>query len=67
MGVEIMRCVECQMFQRLDTRMSPSEVVCGKFPHGIGIDPHRGCGLGKPKDKGSEAWKVAPGMNWRKA
>lgn len=62
-----MRCVECQMFQRLDTRMSPSEVVCGKFPHGIGIDPHRGCGMGKLKPKGSNVWKQGGGSSWNKA
>ena len=62
-----MRCVECKQFQRLDLRTTPATIICGTFPHGIDIDPHRGCGLGKPKDKGSEAWKVAPGINWRKA
>ena len=67
MEAEVMRCVECKQFLRLDLRTTPATIICGKFPHGIDIDPHRGCGLGKPKDKGSEAWKVAPGMNWRKA
>ena len=62
-----MRCVECKQFLRLDLRTTPATIICGKFPHGIGIDPKRGCGLGKPKSKNADAWKVSPGMNWRKA
>lgn len=68
MGAEVMRCVECQHFHRLDLRTSPARVVCDKSVLvGDEVDVDHGCGMGKPKPKGSTVWKQGGGSSWNKA
>lgn len=59
-----MRCIMCEHFRRLDQRTQPARVVCARHTDGIEVDPHQGCGKGKPKSKSSMLWSNGTGKNW---